>query len=204
MKEPLFESKRAKMMEIFHQDGIVDLIGGAVLLNYGFDLLNNSSLSSLFTYIPILLMTPMKMQVTISRLGYEPFNNSQKKVRQWILGAAALMVLTLMLLGMVVLNPVSAVSVVLNNLFEDYGGLVGVGITLAVVSALAAVLTPHKRFLIYTITPLAAAIAALALRLPVYALVFVQAAVMLGFGLRLMMRFTRAYPLETPSEKKKK
>ena len=204
MKEPLFESKRAKMMEIFHQDGIVDLIGGAVLLNYGFDLLNNSSLSSLFTYIPILLMTPMKMQVTIPRLGYEPFGNSQKKVRQWILGAAALMVLTLMLLGMVVLNPASAITVVLNNLFKNYGGIVGVGVTLAVVSALAVVLTPHIRFLIYTITPLVAAIVALVLRLPVFAVVFVQAAVMLGVGLRLMMRFTRAYPLETPQEKKKK
>lgn len=204
MKEPLFESKRAKMMQVFHQDGIVDLIGGAVLLNYGFDLLNNSSVSSLFTYIPILLMTPMKMQVTIPRLGYEPFNNSQKQVRQWVLAAAALMVLTLMLLGMVILNPASPVAVILMDLFEDFGGLVGVGVTLAAVSTLAALLTPHKRFLIYTITSLAAAIVALALQLPVFAVVFAQAAVMMGLGLRLMLRFTRAYPLETPKEKKKK
>jgi len=204
MKEPLFESKRAKMMQVFHQDGIVDLIGGAVLLNYGFDLLNNSSLSSLFTYIPILLMTPMKMQVTIPRLGFEPFNNSQKLVRQWVLAAAALMVLTLMLLGIVVLNPSSPVDGILKNLFDVYSGLVGVGVTLAAVSALAAVLTPHKRFLVYTITPLVAAIVALALQLPVFAVVFAQAAVMMGLGLRLMMRFTRAYPLDPPKGDKKK
>lgn len=204
MKEPLFESKRARMMEIFHQDGIVDLIGGAVLLNYGFDLLNNSTVSSLFTYIPILLLTPMKMQVTIARLGYEPFNQSQKQVRQWVLAAAAVMVMTLLLLGMVVLNPLSPIAAPLNDLFGEYGVIVGTGLVLAAVSALSAVLTPLKRYFIYTLVSLSAAIVTLILQQQVYIIVFALAAVMMALGLRLMMRFTRAYPLEPTKGSRKK
>jgi len=203
MKDKFFESKRAKMMQVFHQDGIVDLIAGSVLLNYGFDLLNNTNLSSLFTYLPILLMTPMKMQVTIARLGYAPFNNSQKQVQKWNLAAAMAMVITLMLLGLVVLNPESPIAAWLENLFGESGDLVGSGLVLASVSALAAGLIPLKRFLIYALTALAATAIAVAARLPVYAIVFMLAALMAGMGLRLMMRFTHVYPLDTSKRKLK-
>ena len=203
MKESLFESQRARMMEVFHQDGIVDLIGGAVLLNYGFDLLNNSAVGSLFTYIPILLMTPMKMQVTIARLGYGPFNNNERQVRQWVLGAAAVMVLTLLLLGVVILNEASPIAQWLHSVFGDFGAHVGVALALAAASALSALLTPHKRFLLYTLVSLAAMAGALLLSQPVYVVVFSVAVVMMALGLRLMLRFTRAYPLAKDKGDKK-
>jgi hypothetical protein len=60
---------RQEAMEIFHQDGVLEVVMGATLLNFGFDILNEMSFTSLFTYIPIVLMSAMKNQITISRIG---------------------------------------------------------------------------------------------------------------------------------------
>jgi len=92
----------------------------------------------------------------------------------------------------------------LNELFGEYGVIVGTGLVLAAVSAFSAVLTPLKRYFIYTLVSLSAAIVTLILQQQVYIIVFAVAAVMMALGLRLMMRFTRAYPLEPTKGSRKK
>lgn len=201
--DQLFESKRGKMMQIFHQDGIIDLIGGAVLLNFGFDLLNQSPMTSLFTYIPILLLSPMKMQMTIARLGYEPFNNNQKQVRMWITAAAAGMVITLMVLSLVILNESSTLTQTLTATLGANRGNISAGIILMVVFVTAALLMPLKRFLLYAAAALVVGAAAVAFNLPVHIMVFAISVLMMVVGIRMMVKFSRAYPPDkTKSDKK--
>lgn len=201
--DQLFESKRGKMMQIFHQDGIIDLIGGAVLLNFGFDLLNQSPMTSLFTYIPILLLSPMKMQMTIARLGYEPFNNNQKQVRMWITAAAAGMVITLMVLSLVILNESSTLTQTLTATLGANRGNISAGIILIVVFVTAALLMPLKRFLLYAAAALVVGAAAVAFNLPVHIMVFAISVLMMVVGIRMMVKFSRAYPPDkTKSDKK--
>lgn len=199
----IFESPRAAMMEIFHQDGIIDLIAGAVLLNFGFDLLNKSTMTSLFTYIPILLMTPMKMQMTIARLGYEPFNNNQKQVRQWMTIAAAGMVLTLLLLGFFTLDSSSTLSISLAETLGANSRIIGAAILLFVVSVVSALLIPIKRFLIYAAATLLVSVISIIFSLPVHTMIFALSILMMALGIRLMFKFSRAYPQEKPAGKKK-
>ena len=199
----IFESPRAAMLQIFHQDGIIDLIAGAVLLNFGFDLLNKSTMTSLFTYIPILLMTPMKNQMTIARLGYEPFGNNQKQVRKWMTVSAAGMVFTLILLGFLTLDNSSTLSISLAETLGSNSRIISAATLLFAVSIAAALLIPLKRFLLYATAILLVSVISIIFSLPIHTMIFALSILMMAFGIRLMFKFSRSYPQEKPAGKKK-
>lgn len=201
--EKIFKNPRAKMMQVFHQDGVIDLIAGAVLLNLGFDLLNQSSMTSLFTYIPILLMTPMKMQMTIARLGYEPFNNDQKKVRQWMTITAAVMIFTLLILGLILMNSSSSVPMWLASRLGENSSIISASVVLTIIFLAAAFQIPLKRFLLYAGVVLLIALLTMLFSWPVHMMIFAISVLMMAFGIRLMFIFSRAYPQETPKKNKK-
>jgi len=184
---------REELMRIFHQDGIIEVITGAVLLNFGFDLLNKNRLTSLFTYIPIILLTSMKNQVTISRLGIDQFGG-EKKVRFLNLSVAAGLVVMLLLLSTTVLDDMLGLR---NMVALPFGGDIGnlfAGTIMALAFLAAAYFIPLKRFYYYALVAFAAGLISFFF-LPVQALVFFCAAAILVPGIQLLVKFTRAYPL---------
>jgi hypothetical protein len=184
---------REELMRIFHQDGIIEVITGAVLLNFGFDLLNKNRLTSLFTYIPIILLTSMKNQVTISRLGADQFGG-EKKVRFWNLSVAAGMVVMLLLLSTTVLDDMLGLrNLVALPFGGDFGNILA-GTILALVFLVAAYFIPLKRFYYYALGAFAAGLIGFFF-LPVQILIFFCAAGILIPGIQLLVKFTRAYPL---------
>jgi hypothetical protein len=188
-----FVLAREELMRIFHQDGIIEIITGAVLLNFGFDLLNKNRITSLFTYIPIILLTSMKTQVTISRLGVEQFGG-EKKVRYWNLSVAAGLVVMLLLLSTTVLDDMlglrSAISLPFGG---DIGNLLA-GTIMALACLAAGYFIPLTRFFYYALGAFTAGLISFFF-LPVHILVFFCALVILVPGIQLMVKFTRAYPL---------
>ena len=185
---------REEMMRIFHQDGIIEIITGAVLLNFGFDLLNRNRITSLFTYIPIILLTSMKTQVTISRLGYGIFGNDEKKVRIWNLTVAAGLVVMLLLLSTTVLDdPLKLRSTLTLPFGGDIGNLFA-GTILALASLAAGYFIPLKRFYYYAPVAFAAGLIGFFF-LPSQIPIFFCALAILVPGIQLMVKFTRAYPL---------
>lgn len=185
---------RAEAMEIFHQDGVLEIVLGATLLNFGFDLLNGMTFSSLFTYVPIVLLSSMKNQITISRLGYDAFDADETSVRNWNLISAIGIVGVLVALSVFVLNDLLNVRPLIP--FAAAGNLPALftGVILAIGTLAAALLIPLKRFFLY-------AAAALGLGLlgffffPAQVTTFVFAGIILGNGIRLMVTFSKKYPL---------
>jgi len=189
---------REEAMRIFHQDGIIEIITGAVLINFGFDLLNKNkgtSITSLFTYIPIILLSSMKTQVTISRLGYAAFGSDEKKVRNWNLAIAAGLVVMLLLLSTTVLaDPLKF----LGGLTLPFGGDISnlfAGTIMALACLAAGYLIPLKRFYYYAPVPFVAGLVSFFFFIPPHIPVFFCSLAILVPGIQLMVKFTRAYPL---------
>jgi hypothetical protein len=200
--KPKKELTHSEAMRIFHQDGIIEVITGAMLINFGFDILNRNrpaSLTTLFTYIPIFLLSSMKAQVTISRIGYEAFGSDEKKVRNMNFAIAAGLLVTLLLLSITILSiPVSIFS----GLSLPFGGDVGnlfAGVILALACLAGGYFIPLKRLYLYA--PVAFFAGLISFFLPFNppfnpaVPVFFFAIVILVPGIQLMIRFTRAYPL---------
>lgn len=193
-------------MEIFHQDGVLEVVMGATLLNFGFDILNEMSFTSLFTYIPIVLMSAMKNQITISRIGYEAFDGNETSVRNWNLITAAGMVLILVALSMFVLNDTLKIQDVITLSSASHPPSFFAGLVLALGSLAGAIFIPLKRFYIYAAAALLIGLAGLFL-FPAQVVAFAFAGVLLGNGVRMMIQFSRKYPLnknDMKNEGKKK
>lgn len=186
---------RAKAMKIFHQDGVLEIVLGMTLLNFGFDVLNGMTFTSLFTYVPILLMSAMKNQVTLSRLSYDDFDADDIKVRNWNLFTAIGMVVMLIALSVFVLNYDLNLRPWMPN--PDAGNLPALftGVILAAGTLAAALLIPLKRFYFNAAAALGLGILGFFFFAP-HVMPFIVAGIILGNGIRLMVKFIRKFPLK--------
>lgn len=187
-------STKAEAMSAFHQDGILEIVFGAIMLNMGFDILSGSPGASLFTYIPILLMSSMKTQITITRIGYEPFNGDLAKVRKWNMYYAIGMVVILLVLSTLILGDTLNVVDANPLPFGQHPLTLLEGAVLAIACLAGALLIPLKRLYLYG--ALALLMGAIGLFFfPPQILAFAFALVILANGARLMIHFSKAYPL---------
>ena len=188
-------STKAKALQLFHQDGIIDIISGAVLVNFGFDILNNKETTSLFTWIPIILLSSLKNKTTIPRLGYESLGGDERQIKRWTFYPAVGMVLVMMLLGIFVLgDPLDLQNTLILPFSGNSKNLIG-GIILAAACFITGSLISLKRFYVYGAVALVAGLISYFF-LPIYFPIFLTAGVMIAYGTRLMVAFTRAYPLD--------
>ncbi len=192
LKKPSSEEREAVML-LYHSDGSLDLVAGAVLANMGLDLLNASTTTSLFTWIPILLLSSIKNRYSVPRLGYQALKADEKIVRSWTAQSAIYLAIAVLVIGTVVvgdpLNLQTRFSPPLhgNVLCLAFGLIAGLG------AALAAWLIPLKRFYVYAGVMLATSLISYFF-LPIYVPVFLSAAVMVVQGFKLTMAFNRRYP----------
>lgn len=194
------KKEKAEAMLLYHSDGGVDLIAGAILLNFGLDILNQTSATSLFTWIPILLISSLKNRFTLPRLGLKALKVNEKIARSWTVQTAVGLAIWLLIIS----------TMIMTDPFDMQAKLSVIGsgdirnLIMAVVGGLlfAAVgwLIPLKRFFIYS-GILAVSSLISYFFLPVYAPVFLTAAVMVVMGIRLTMQFGKKYP--DPEQDKK-
>lgn len=192
-------SSKAKALQLFHQDGIIDIIIGTVLVNFGFDTLSNNETTSLFTWIPIILLSSLKNKTTIPRLGYEALGGDKRQVNRWTFYPAVGIIITLTLFGILILGDPLDLE---NSLILPFSGnsknLVG-GLLLATACFLTGLLISLKRFYVYGAVALLAGLASY-FYLPIYFPFFLTAGGMIANGARLMAAFIRAYPLNEESK----
>jgi hypothetical protein len=193
-------SSKVKALQLFHQDGIIDIISGAVLINFGFDILNNNETTSLFTWIPIILLSSLKNKTTIPRLGYELLGGDEGQIKRWTFYPAAGMILALMLFGIFILDDPLYLQ---NSFILPFSGnshnLLG-SFILAAACFITGLLISLKRFYVYAAVALAAGLISYFF-LPIYFPFFLTAGVMIAYGARLMVTFMRAYPLNNDKRK---
>jgi len=151
--------------------------------------------TSLFTYVPIILLSGMKNQITLSRLSYDDFGADEKKVRKWNLLTVIGMVALLIALSVFVLNYEVNLHPIAPN--ADTGNLPSLvtGVILSIGPLSAALLIPLKRFYLYTAAALVSGMLGFFF-FQSHVIAFIIAGIILGNGIRLMVKFSKKYPLK--------
>ena len=182
-----------ELTQFFHQDGVFDIIAGAVLLNFGLDVVNQNPVTSLFAYLPIILYNSIKKQVFFARIDLEELGFEEKKVRMWSLYLLIGTILFMVAMGILVLSDTVG-SIALPAWLPD-GDIhsLTAGVITALASTVAALFIPLKRFWVYALTALILGVVSFFF-MPAYVPIFASAVAMLGWGIWLMIKFRRAYP----------
>lgn len=182
-----------KTIQLYHSDGALDIIAGTVLLNFGLDVLNGSEATSLFTWIPILLMSSIKFRFFLPRVGYDVLGADEGKFRNWTTLSAAGIAAAVLILSLTILNDPLNIQNMLRLPWEgDYRCLV-FGILGGLMLSATAWMTALRRFYLYAAAVLLASLISYFI-IQVYVPVFFAAAILLFFGIRLMVQFMRQYP----------
>ncbi|BBB49720.1 hypothetical protein [Pelolinea submarina] len=184
---------RAEVMQLYHSDGGLDLIAGAVLLNFGLDILNQTSATSLFTWIPILLISSLKNRFTLPRLGLKALKANEKIAHSWTIQTAVGLAIWLLIIStMIMLDPFD-MQVKLGTIGQgDVRNLI-IGVVGGLLFAAAGWLIPLRRFYIYSgVLALSSLISYFLV--PVQVPVFLIAVVMIAVGIKLTIAFGKKYP----------
>ena len=89
-----FDAIKRKVYLAYHQDGILDLVAGSVLLGFGIDMLADNVVFLMFGWLAMLMYIPLKQRVTVPRFGYVRFVSEKKSRSQslFLLGLGVLVV----------------------------------------------------------------------------------------------------------------
>jgi hypothetical protein len=185
--------EKAESMQLYHSDGGLDIIAGSVLLNLGLDVLNQAATTSLFTWIPILLLSSMKNRFSVPRIGYKALKADDKIVRSWTTQTAIGLAIWLLVLGTLLITDPFHLEDMFNLPWEgDFRNLVFAAVGGTSLAA-AGWLIPLRRFYLYAGVAFVSSLISYFL-LPVYAPIFITATVMVVIGIKMTMSFSRTYP----------
>ena len=175
----------------YHQDGIIDLLLGWLVLGFGLRLLFDSVAFALLAWLPILSYLPLKNSLTVPRLGYVKFagDYDQKKRLRLGLGLAGILIGLVLVSGLLILTG----STALDPLREH--GLLIYGVVVTLLLVMAGLLSGIWRLAIYGMLCAILATAGLLAGLPEHLLFIVLGMVILLAGVVLLVGFTRKYPL---------
>ena len=189
------EMSAAEMAHFYHSDGVFEMIVGAVLLNFGLDIVNKKQVTSLFAYLPIILFQSIKSQVFFARINMDDLGVEEKKLRMWALYLLVGTILSLVVLGVLVLGNLIDTFALPAMLMDGNIHSLVAGVIIAIASAVAALFIPLKRFWIYTLSALVSGVISF-FYFPAYVPVFFLAVLMLGLGIWQMVMFRKTYPLK--------
>ena len=188
-----------EIARFFHQDGVFEIVAGAVLLNFGLDVYNQSDTTSLFAYLPIVVYNSIKNQVFFARIDLKEFGIEGKKARMWSLSVLIGLIVALVAMSMLVLTNMVEEFPLPEFLYEGNLQALTAGVVIAVACIVAAMAIPLDRFLIYAGVAVVLGVASFFF-LPAYVPVFGSAVAMLAWGINLTVKFRKAFPLPEKEE----
>jgi len=183
----------------YHQDGLVDLLIGWMIIAFGANMATDSSTWTLFAWLPILFYVPLKNRITVPRLGYVKFDTSRgyghqrRVVGILVLGLLVLMVVGILAFLLLEQGPGPAVSWLRNNFLTFIGliGFVGFG--------LGARFSGVTRFYAYALLSIVLMAGAERLGLWDPLPFFILGITIFLTGTGLLIRFLRRYPVISES-----
>jgi hypothetical protein len=189
-----FRKLEQKAYLSYHQDGLIDLITGAVIICMAISEAMDSSIWNMLALLLIFAYLPLKHRVTFPRLGYVKFNVTRRGVNMRVASAVVISVLVLSLIGMLVLlfsgrsSSSPLILAVRENPALLYAllGLIGFG--------LAGIVLGIPRLLVYALLSLVIMLGGHWLNLPLWSTLLLLGGTILATGAVLLIRFLRRYP----------
>lgn len=195
-----FDSLKRKVYLAYHQDGILDLVAGSVVLGFGLDMLTNNIAFLMIGWLAMMLYVLIKQRITVPRFGYVRFESEKKTVQKaWIsVGIGVLFVAFFLTLNIFVSK--KPTSPEMQAWIQRYH-MVPLSAMLFGLPALAAALfLGLKRFYLYALLAVGLPLVGAWLNIETYIPIVTTGAVIIAFGAILLVNFLKKYPLNAAGE----
>ncbi len=195
-----FDSLKRKVYLAYHQDGILDLVAGSVVLGFGLDMLTDNIAFLMIGWLAMMLYVLIKQRITVPRFGYVRFESEKKTVQKaWIsVGIGVLFVAFFLTLNIFVSK--KPTSPEMQAWIQRYH-MVPLSAMLFGLPALAAALfLGLKRFYLYALLAVGLPLVGAWLNIETYIPIVTTGAVIIAFGAILLVNFLKKYPLNAAGE----
>lgn len=190
-----FRKLEQKAYLSYHQDGLIDLIIGSIVLCIAISEATDSSIWNLIALLLIFAYMPLKRRITFPRLGYVKFNVKRGGVNMRLAGVLAIGVLVISLVGILVLllsgksssSPLILAVRQSPSLVYALLGFIGFG--------LAGLVLRLPRLFLYALLSLTMMISGHLLNLPLWLPFLLLGGTILAIGAVLLIGFLRRYPI---------
>jgi len=194
-----FRKLEQKAYLSYHQDGLIDLIIGSIVLCIAISEATDSSIWNLIALLLIFAYMPLKRRITFPRLGYVKFNVKRGGVNMRLAGVVAIGVLVISLVSILVLllsgksSSSPLILAVRQSPLLVYAllGFIGFG--------LAGLVLRLPRLFLYALLSLVMMISGHLLNLPLWLPFLLLGGTILAIGAVLLIGFLRRYPIAEES-----
>ena len=91
-----FSPLKRKVYLAYHQDGILDLVAGSVVLGFGLNMLTDNIVFLMIGWLAMMVYVLIKQRVTVPRFGYVRIDSDKKVLmRGWLSVGIGVLVLLL-------------------------------------------------------------------------------------------------------------
>jgi len=178
----------------YHQDGLLDLIVGAIVFGVGLNEATDSPIWSFIALMLIIAYVPLRNRITFPRLGYVKFKTTRGGVNLLLVGILVMVVLALGVVGILLTlgsgNSPSPVTHWIRQgplLLYALLGLIGFSLFGLVIRL--------GRLYLYTLLSVVIFSGGHLLNLPMSLPFLILAGAILAIGTVLLIRFVRKYPV---------
>jgi hypothetical protein len=196
-----FASLKRKIYLAYHQDGILDLSAGFVVLGFGASMLTDNFVFLMAGWLFIPMYFLLKKRITIPRFGYVRIDPQEKaRARAWAgVGAGVLFVLFFAILNIFVSRG-TASSTGIQAWIRRYDMVLLSAMLFGLPALVAAIFLGSKRFYLYAF--LAAALPAVGvwLELAEYVPILTVGGTAVVFGTVRLFSFLKRYPSDADGE----
>ena len=195
-----FGPLKRKVYLAYHQDGILDLVAGSVVLGFGLNMLTDNIVFLMIGWLAMMLYVLFKQRITVPRFGYVRFESKEKtNQKAWVSVGIGVLVLFLFFgLGFFVNR--EPTSPEMEALIRRYHMVPLSTMLFGLPALVAALFLGLKRFYLYALLaiglPLLGALSNVETYIPIVAI----GAVIIAFGAILLVNFLKKYPLNAEGE----
>ena len=195
-----FNPLKRKVYLAYHQDGILDLVAGSVVLGFGLNMLTGNIVFLMAGWFMMLMYVFLKNRITVPRFGYVRIDSEKKALmKSWISVGIGVLVLLLFFLLPIFLRR-SPASPETEALIRRYHMVPLSTMLFGFPALVAAFFLGLKRFYLYALLAAGLPLLGAFLNIETYIPIVATGAVILVTGAALLFNFMKKFPLSVEGE----